>query len=116
MKVTLLDKYYIGDLKVKIRNFVIAAAVAITNMAVAQAGDPQAASNKAETLCAGCHGPDGISSNPLWPNLAGQKEQYLIKVLKDFQEGIRPDPTMEPLANTLTDREIEDLAAYYAKL
>ncbi len=95
----------------------IAVAITMTNMAVAvAAGDPGAASNKAKTLCASCHGPEGISMNPLWPNLAGQKDQYLIKVMKDYREGTRSDPNMGPLAQTLTDQEIEDLAAYYTKL
>jgi cytochrome c553 len=91
-------------------------AMAITNMSVALAGDPAAATSKAKTLCAACHGPDGVSMNPLWPNLAGQKEQYMAKALTDYRAGNRTDPTMAPLAKTLTDKEIEDLAAYYAGL
>jgi cytochrome c553 len=85
-------------------------------MSVTQAGDPKAATEKAETLCAGCHGPEGISTNPLWPNLAGQKEQYFIKTLKEYRDRTRPDPNMAALAQGLSDREIEDLAAYYAGL
>ena len=81
-----------------------------------QAGDPRAAESKASTLCAGCHGPNGISSNPLWPNLAGQQEQYLIKQMMDYKEGRRADPVMGPLAQTLDDKAIEDLAAYYTAL
>ena len=95
---------------------VVAAAIAITSMSVAQAGDPTAAADKAKTVCAGCHGPEGISTNPLWPNLAGQKEQYFIKALKEYRSGVRPEQTMSAMALALTDREIEDLAAYYAGL
>jgi cytochrome c553 len=54
--------------------------------------------------------------NPLWPNLAGQQEQYLVKAMEDYREGNRKDPTMAPLAKMLSDKEIEDLAAYYAGL
>ena len=46
-------------------------------------GDPTAGKTKAAT-CAGCHGPAGISGNPLWPNLASQKEAYLVKQMKAF--------------------------------
>ncbi len=53
----------------RIGTSVVALAIAITSMSVTQAGDPKAATDKAETLCAGCHGPEGISTNPLWPNL-----------------------------------------------
>lgn len=80
------------------------------------AGDAKAAEPLASTLCAGCHGPKGMSSNPLWPNLAGQKEQYLIKQMADYKAGRRNDPVMEPLAQTLEDKAIEDFAAYYAEL
>ena len=94
----------------------VAAAIALTNMSVAMAGDAAAAQTKAKTLCASCHGPEGVSANPLWPNLAGQKEQYFIKTLKEYRDGTRPDPNMAALAQGLSDREIEDLAAYYAGL
>lgn len=66
--------------------------------------------------CAGCHGPDGKSVNPLWPHLAGQQEQYLVKQLKDFRDGNRQDPVMAPMAQALSDQDIENLAAYYAGL
>jgi cytochrome c553 len=82
----------------------------------AQAGDAKAAKAQATTLCAGCHGPKGISSNPLWPNLAGQKEQYLIKQMTDYKEGRRADPVMAPLAQAFDTKAIEDFAAYYAGL
>ncbi len=95
---------------------VIAAAIAMTSMTTASAGDAAAAETKAKTLCAACHGPAGISMNPLWPNLAGQQEQYLAKSMTGFRDGTRTDPTMAPLAKTLTDAEIADLAAYYSGL
>jgi cytochrome c553 len=66
--------------------------------------------------CAGCHGSAGISTNPLWPNLAGQKMPYLVKQLKAFRAGTRRDPMMAPMTRALSDRDIEDLAAYYASL
>ncbi len=100
----------------RIRICVVALAIAFTNVAVTHAGDPKAATSKAQKLCAGCHGPDGISINPIWPNLAGQKAQYFIKAMKDYRDGTRQDPNMVPLAQALTDEEIEDLAAYYARL
>jgi cytochrome c553 len=80
------------------------------------AGDAKAAEPQASTLCAGCHGPMGVSSNPLWPNLAAQKEQYLIKQMTDYKAGRRSDPVMGPLAQTMDDKAIEDFAAYYAAL
>jgi len=83
--------------------------------ASASAGDPRAGQQKAAT-CAACHGPTGISNNPLWPNLKGQKEQYLIKQLKAFRSGARQDPVMSPMARPLSDFDIENIAAYYSQL
>ncbi len=81
----------------------------------AVAGD--AAAGKAKSaLCAACHGADGISPSPLWPNLAGQKEAYLVKQIKAFKNGERKDPSMAPMVAGLTDADIENLAAYYASL
>ena len=79
----------------------------------ALAGD--AAAGKAKSaLCASCHGPTGISMSPVWPNLAGQKEQYLIKQIKAFRDGTRQDPMMAPMVAALSDTDIENLAAYFA--
>ncbi len=79
------------------------------------AGDAEAGKAKAAT-CAGCHGAAGISSNPLWPNLAGQQEGYLIKQMKGFRDGTRNDPMMSPMAKPLTDADIDNIAAYYSSL
>lgn len=83
--------------------------------AVAQAADIAAGRAKSGT-CVACHGPDGISHNPAWPNLAGQKDQYLIRQLRAFRDGDREDPIMGPMAQGLSDADIEDLAAYYSNL
>lgn len=66
--------------------------------------------------CIPCHGPKGVSTNSIWPNLAGQKKNYLAKQLKDFKNEVRKDPLMSPIANTLSDQDIEMLADYYSKL
>ena len=79
------------------------------------AGDVAAGKAKSAT-CAACHGADGHSVSPVWPNLAGQKEAYLAKQLKDFKAGTRKDPTMSPMAAPLSDDDIANLAAYFASL
>ena len=67
-------------------------------------------------VCAACHGPKGISVNPLWPSLAGQQEAYLEKQIKAFRDGERNEATMQPFVANLTDQDAADLAAYYASL
>jgi cytochrome c553 len=79
------------------------------------AGDAAAGKAKFAT-CAGCHGPAGVSSNPLFPNLAGQKDAYVVKQLKAFRAGTRSDPMMSPMAKPLSDADIDNLAAYVSSL
>lgn len=67
-------------------------------------------------ICASCHGGNGISSSPLWPNLAGQKPAYLEKQLHAFRSGERKDAMMVSMAKPLSDEDIKNLAAYYASL
>ena len=77
------------------------------------ANDPAAGQKKSQT-CAACHGPDGNSTAPDFPKIAGQHYDYLLKALKDYRSGARKNPIMAPLAANLTQRDIEDLAAYYS--
>jgi len=91
----------------------IAATVALSSPAFA--GDVAAGKAKAAT-CAACHGAEGVSAVPMYPNLAGQKEAYIAKQLKDFKAGTRKDPVMSAMAMPLSDEDIANLAAYYASL
>jgi len=79
------------------------------------AGDANAGKAKS-AVCAACHGANGISANPQWPNLAGQQDLYLIKQMKGFRDGTRVDPLMSPQAKALSDSDIEDLSAYFSKM
>jgi len=79
------------------------------------AGDAAAGKAKA-AMCAGCHGAAGVSFNPVWPNLAGQKEAYLMKQIIAFREGTRKDAVMGPMAASLSDADAANLAAYYSGL
>jgi len=95
----------------------LALAVAATVMMAtpAIAADAAAGKNKS-AVCAACHGPTGISAIPMYPNLAGQKEAYLSKQLKNFRSGARKDPVMAPMAMGLSDEDIADISAYYASM
>lgn len=77
------------------------------------AGDPELGKQKAQT-CTVCHGPNGNSITPMWPNLAGQHAEYIHKQLVDFRSGKRENVLMSPMATPLTDADIENIAAYYA--
>ena len=64
--------------------------------------------------CAACHGAEGVSNNPAWPNLAGQKRGYLAAQIKAFRDGGRNNPLMNAAVRQLSDRQITRLAGFYA--
>lgn len=78
------------------------------------AGDANEGKAKA-AVCAACHGADGNSAVPNFPKLAGQGERYLIKQIKDIKAGARPIVEMTGLTDALSDQDIANIAAFYAK-
>ena len=79
------------------------------------AGDALAGKAKAG-VCAACHGVNGISAISIFPNLKGQKAAYTSKQLKAFKNKTRIDPSMNAQVASLTDTDIENLAAFYESL
>ena len=75
----------------------------------------EVAAGKAKSAtCVQCHGPEGVAAAPQWPNLGGQHESYLVQALTQYKDGRRADMLMGPLASTLDDRAIEEIAAFFA--
>jgi cytochrome c553 len=79
----------------------------------AYSANPEAGKEKSRT-CAACHGPDGNSAAADFPKLAGQHYDYLIKALNDYKSGKRKNAIMAPQAAPLSQRDMEDLAAFYS--
>jgi cytochrome c553 len=79
------------------------------------AGDAKAGRAKA-MLCQACHGTDGLSKVPDAPNIAGQVEGYLVTQLRAFKSGARKNESMTVVASTLSDQDIENLAAYFSAI
>jgi len=75
-------------------------------------GDAARGATKA-VVCSACHGPSGNSTSPDWPRLAGQNAVYIVEQLRLFRAGVRANPVMKPLASTLSDQDIDDIAVYY---
>ncbi len=84
----------------------------VTGVAFAK-GDASAGKSKAVT-CSACHGATGISPAPNWPNLAGQGERYLIKQISEIKAGKRSVPEMTAFVTNLSEKDIEDISAFYA--
>ena len=93
-------------MRIKLAFFAIATVLAAN---VAQGDTSKAA------VCVACHGIDGNSINPVWPNLAGQGAEYTVQQLKAFKTKTRNNAVMWPFANSLSDDDMWQIAIYYSK-
>jgi len=64
--------------------------------------------------CAACHGENGISASPLFPNLAGQHRSYIEVALKGYKSGARKNAVMAGQAAALSDADIKTLAVWFS--
>ncbi len=98
------------------KSFILSIVTGILLVSTAvNAADIEAGKAKS-AACAACHGGTGISPTPIWPNLAGQKEQYLLAQIKAFKDGTRQNAQMAPMVANLSEEDMANLAAYYASL
>ena len=81
----------------------------------ASVGDASQGQSIATKVCAACHAADGNSASPDFPKLAGQHPDYIIKSLQGYKSGTRKNPIMAPMGTNLTQRDMEDLAAYFSQ-
>lgn len=97
----------------------LAAAAALLATASAHAAGDKAAGRKLVYTCAGCHGVPGYTNAyPQYPvpKIAGQNEQYIVNALHEYQGSNRTHPTMTAQAESLSDTDIENIAAYLSSL
>jgi cytochrome c553 len=94
-----------------------ASALLAVTLPVQAAGDPKAGQLKT-SMCAGCHGIPGwrtaYPSVYSVPKLGGQHADYIVAALKAYKTGERDHPSMKGIAGSLSEQDMEDLAAYYA--
>jgi len=106
-------------MKIKLTPLFILAGLALAGTAVKAesliVGSVEAGKARALT-CGACHGSEGNSSSPMWPNLAGQNAPYIVAQLKAFKEGSRKDPLMSGQAMMLSDEDMANLAVYFESL
>jgi cytochrome c553 len=96
-----------------IKQSVLVMILASLPLSLMAGGDASSGKEKAK-VCEACHGVDGKSIDPSYPNLAGQHESYLMKALGDYRAGRRTNPVMAGFAGPLSDQDIMDLAAWYS--
>ena len=82
---------------------------------VAEGGSKGASLAQAQA-CTACHGSNGVSVNAVWPTLAGQHEDYLLRALSSYRDGSRTDPVMSAQAALIADDDVAVLAKYFASL
>lgn len=92
---------------------ILAAALALATPAAAQ--DSFDAENEATTVCAGCHGENGIPDDPEIPIIWGQEYFYLYTQLKDYAADRRSNEIMTPMASNYSRDQIKALAQYFAE-
>ena len=95
--------------------FLAPAGVLLAGGGLSHAGDVKAGRAKA-MMCQACHGLDGLSKTPDAPNIAGQIESYLVAQLQAFKTGLRKNEAMSVVTPPLSDKDIEDLAAYFSAI
>lgn len=78
------------------------------------AGGDLAAGKQKSAVCQTCHGVDGNSTNAQFPRLAGQYSDYIVQALSEYKSGARTNPIMAGFAANLSQRDMEDLASYFA--
>jgi len=100
-------------MKTMIRNSILVLLLLSLPLTLAAKGDANSGKEKAK-VCEACHGLDGKSVDPSYPNLAGQYESYLHKALGDYRSGRRTNLIMAGFAGPLSDQDIKDLAAWYS--
>ncbi len=95
----------------------------IADIAVFFAGKPLTPTGKAHgtlpkaaSLCSACHGQDGVAVAPMYPSLAGQHQDYIVRALEEYQNGGRKNPIMKGFATPLKPAEIAEIAAYFSAL
>ena len=76
-------------------------------------GSAEAGASKA-AVCTACHGVNGNSVNPEWPNLAGQNAVYVREQLEMMKTKKRNNPVMQPIVDPLSEQDFADLSAYFA--
>jgi cytochrome c553 len=89
-------------------------ALALIASSAHAAGNAEAGKQKSQ-VCQSCHGPDGNSTNAQFPRLAGQYPDYLVQALSEYKSGARKNPIMAGFAANLSERDMQDIAAYFAE-
>jgi cytochrome c553 len=102
--------------ELEVRGLIVCLATFLAWSPVAEAAGDAASGKKVMLKCQVCHGKDGLAKLPEAPNIAGQKEAYLVKTLMAFKAGERKNEQMMVVVKALSDEDIANVAAYYSSI
>ncbi len=94
---------------------IVLAALSLAGIASAHADDVAADKPDKLVVCAACHGENGVATQPIYPNLAGQQPSYIEHSLQAYKSGERKNPIMSGMAGGLSDADIRQLAAWFSQ-
>ena len=100
----------------KTLSYILAAAFTISFSINSQAASIYAGKSKAAAVCSQCHGIRSTSAEAPFPPLAGRDAEYLESALKQYRDKTRVSDIMNNIAGSLSDRDINNIAAYYSRL
>lgn len=97
-------------------SYVLTVVMALGFSLNSQAASIYAGKSKAAAVCSQCHGIRSTSAEAPFPPLAGRDDEYLETALKQYRDKTRPSDIMNNIAGSLSDRDINNIAAYYSRL
>ena len=100
----------------KTLSYFLAVACTLSFSTASQAASIYAGKAKAAAVCAQCHGVRSTSAEAPFPPLAGRDDEYLKSALKQYRDKTRVSDIMNNIAGSLSDRDINNIAAYYSRL
>jgi cytochrome c553 len=98
------------------RGLILGLAALVVTSPFAQAAGDSIAGRTVMVQCQSCHGKDGLAIEYWSPNIAGQKQDYLVRSLMAYKAGARKSPMMSRVVQSLSDEDMANVAAYYAAI
>lgn len=98
------------------RTFIACTAILVTGTSITAWAEAslERGKEKAAQVCAACHTVEGVSQNPMFPNIGGQYQDYMLHALQAYKSGARQNPIMLGIVSALSEQDMEDVTAYYA--
>ena len=112
----LANSFHGGFTEHSMRGLILGLAALVVTSPFAQAAGDVTAGRTVMEKCQSCHGKDGLANNYWAPNIAGQKQDYLVRSLMAYKAGERKSQMMSLVVKSLSAEDMANVAAYYAAI